>query len=214
MVIVLTDYAKAQQALIEGILDALPCPTAMLNAEGDVVYQNALCDELPVVLEDCKLSDRPEVISVLLGEPVAPAVVTLEDPDGKKLTGTLSVYGIDTEAGLVGALFMFRDGPAMAADPLLSATAAQPTPASESAHTELSSGIPLFYDTDDQGDNQLALVPDVKGHNLHQMQRNFTRRRIEEMLALYGNTVEGKREAARALGIGLSTLYRLMSAVR
>ncbi|MCL2747410.1 MAG: sigma 54-interacting transcriptional regulator [Oscillospiraceae bacterium] len=46
--------------------------------------------------------------------------------------------------------------------------------------------------------------------DLHEQRQGFTRRRIEEALALHGNTVEGKRIAAKELGIGLSTLYRLL----
>ncbi|MCL2084537.1 MAG: hypothetical protein FWH06_04670, partial [Oscillospiraceae bacterium] len=39
----------------------------------------------------------------------------------------------------------------------------------------------------------------------------FTYARIDALLAVYGNTTEGKRRAAKELGIGLSTLYRLLA---
>lgn len=47
--------------------------------------------------------------------------------------------------------------------------------------------------------------------SLQHMRLDFNRRRIEAALAVYGHTVEGKRMAARELGIGLSTLYRLLA---
>ncbi len=45
---------------------------------------------------------------------------------------------------------------------------------------------------------------------LRRLRRGFIKERIEAALAVHGNTLEGKRKAARELGIGLSTLYRLM----
>ena len=56
------------------------------------------------------------------------------------------------------------------------------------------------------------LLIDVMGikPDLHEQRQGFTKRRVEEALALYGRSVEGKRRAAKELGIGLSTLYRLL----
>ena len=56
----------------------------------------------------------------------------------------------------------------------------------------------------------LAIEGGGKRQDLHEQRQGFTKRRIEEALSLYGHTVEGKRRAAKELGIGLSTLYRLM----
>jgi transcriptional regulator with PAS, ATPase and Fis domain len=39
----------------------------------------------------------------------------------------------------------------------------------------------------------------------------YTYTRIEALLSVYGNTTEGKRRAAKELGIGLSSLYRIIS---
>jgi DNA-binding NtrC family response regulator len=47
--------------------------------------------------------------------------------------------------------------------------------------------------------------------SLKNMRHDFTRRRIEELLVVYGDTVEGKRSAAKELGIGLSSLYRILA---
>jgi DNA-binding NtrC family response regulator len=47
--------------------------------------------------------------------------------------------------------------------------------------------------------------------SLQDMRLDFNRQRIEAALAVHGHTVEGKRRAAKELGIGLSTLYRLIA---
>jgi len=56
----------------------------------------------------------------------------------------------------------------------------------------------------------LPIPADGVKADLHRQRQGFTRKRIEEALALHGRTVEGKRRAAKELGIGLSTLYRLI----
>ncbi|MDR3206831.1 MAG: sigma 54-interacting transcriptional regulator [Oscillospiraceae bacterium] len=57
----------------------------------------------------------------------------------------------------------------------------------------------------------LPIERDTALSDLHKLRQGFSRQRIEEALALHGHTVDGKRRAAKELGIGLSTLYRLMS---
>ena len=47
--------------------------------------------------------------------------------------------------------------------------------------------------------------------SLRRARHTFTYARIDALLAVYGNTTEGKRRAAKELGIGLSTLYRLLA---
>jgi NtrC-family two-component system response regulator AlgB len=46
---------------------------------------------------------------------------------------------------------------------------------------------------------------------LHAMRTAYTREQITSLLAVYGDSVEAKRRAAKELGIGLSTLYRVLS---
>lgn len=46
---------------------------------------------------------------------------------------------------------------------------------------------------------------------LQAMRTAYTREQIASLLAVYGHTVEAKRRAAKELGIGLSTLYRVMA---
>ena len=47
--------------------------------------------------------------------------------------------------------------------------------------------------------------------SLRRERHKFTYKRIETLLSVYGATTEGKRRAARELGIGLSSLYRIMA---
>ena len=49
------------------------------------------------------------------------------------------------------------------------------------------------------------------GQTLHQMEAEFSRNRARELVAMYGDTTEGKQRAAAELGISLSTLYRRLS---
>jgi transcriptional regulator with PAS, ATPase and Fis domain len=46
---------------------------------------------------------------------------------------------------------------------------------------------------------------------LHAMRSAYTREQIAKLLEAYGQSVEAKRRAAKELGIGLSTLYRLIA---
>jgi DNA-binding NtrC family response regulator len=60
----------------------------------------------------------------------------------------------------------------------------------------------------------LVLASHLPGRNrgdLDQMTRQFTRERISSLMDVYGRGVEGKRAVAKELGIGLSTLYRLLA---
>ena len=47
--------------------------------------------------------------------------------------------------------------------------------------------------------------------SLRRAQHKYTYARIEALIAIHGDTTEGKRRAAKELGIGLSTLYRLLA---
>jgi DNA-binding NtrC family response regulator len=49
------------------------------------------------------------------------------------------------------------------------------------------------------------------GQTLHQMEAEFSRNRARELVAMYGDTTEGKQKAAAELGVSLSTLYRRLS---
>ena len=53
-------------------------------------------------------------------------------------------------------------------------------------------------------------LPGEARSDLQEQRRAFTRERIVSLLDVYGHTVEGKRACARELGIGLSTLYRIL----
>ena len=46
---------------------------------------------------------------------------------------------------------------------------------------------------------------------LRRDRHKYTYTRIEALLSVYGNTTEGKRRAAKELGIGLSSLYRIVA---
>ena|GEM_PF-2669302 len=65
-------------------------------------------------------------------------------------------------------------------------------------------------------DGEMVAVNDVpfaatQQVSLRRARHRFTYARIDALLAVYGNTTEGKRRAAQELGIGLSTLYRLLA---
>ncbi len=47
--------------------------------------------------------------------------------------------------------------------------------------------------------------------SLRRARHKFSYARIDALLAVYGHTTEGKRRAAQELGIGLSSLYRLLA---
>lgn len=51
----------------------------------------------------------------------------------------------------------------------------------------------------------------LRDGGLHAMRSAYTREQITALLAVYGDTVEAKRRAAKELGIGLSTLYRILA---
>ena len=59
--------------------------------------------------------------------------------------------------------------------------------------------------------SDLSLPVAAEEAPLRQSRSHFTLHRIEQALAVHGRSVEGKRKAAQELGIGLSTLYRLLS---
>lgn len=61
------------------------------------------------------------------------------------------------------------------------------------------------------GRRQAAPVSPLGQGGLHAMRAAYTREQILTLLEAYGDGVEAKRRAARELGIGLSTLYRILS---
>ncbi len=58
--------------------------------------------------------------------------------------------------------------------------------------------------------NDSKIPQDRLNAPLHKIRDAYTKEHIRSLLEKYGNSVEGKRKAAKELGIGLSTLYRLL----
>jgi DNA-binding NtrC family response regulator len=57
-----------------------------------------------------------------------------------------------------------------------------------------------------------ALSVGENASNLHELRASYSREQILALLAQYGSGVDAKKRAAKELGIGLSTLYRLIAA--
>ena len=58
---------------------------------------------------------------------------------------------------------------------------------------------------------QECLEEETRCLTLKERVSNFERQQIQKMLAVYGDTVEGKKRAAKELGISLSTLYEKLA---
>ena len=58
---------------------------------------------------------------------------------------------------------------------------------------------------------QERLEEETRCLTLKERVNNFERQQIQKMLAVYGDTVEGKKRAAKELGISLSTLYEKLA---
>lgn len=80
--------------------------------------------------------------------------------------------------------------------------------------TELSETVSLAVSRCPGGlitaDHLPALISASAG-SLRQMRQAYTLEQIELLVGAYGDTVEGKRRAAKELGIGLSSLYRILA---
>ncbi len=55
--------------------------------------------------------------------------------------------------------------------------------------------------------NQAGNADVLSSETLAELVSSFEKRQIKRAIRLYGNTTEGKRKAAEALGISLSSLY-------
>ena len=102
------DYRQAEQDLLLGILDALPCPTILLNRLGQTVYVN----ERPcgIDLETVDFSALPEVKTALEGISQTACRAELRGEDGAA-PGLLEMYPIKPDKEPVGALLLFRPDP-------------------------------------------------------------------------------------------------------
>ena len=107
------DYRQAEQDLLLGILDALPCPTALLNRDGQTVYINDR--PCPAALEGVDFSKLPEVKTALEGVGQSAFRTELRGPGGAA-PGLMEAYPVKTGDMLVGALILFR--PDLAAEAL------------------------------------------------------------------------------------------------
>ncbi|MCL1806150.1 MAG: sigma 54-interacting transcriptional regulator [Oscillospiraceae bacterium] len=103
------DYKQAEQDLLLGILDALPCPTALLNRDGQTVYINDR--PCPVPLEGVDLAQLDEVKTALEGIGQSAFRTELRGAGGS-VTGLMEAYPVKTDDSLVGALLLFRPDPA------------------------------------------------------------------------------------------------------
>ncbi len=91
--------------LLCGVIDALPCPAALLNRNGQPAYVGSR--PCPVDLDSLPLEDREDVIGVLVtGEPSVSRTL-LEDSTGSAW-GLLELYPVKTDGQIVGALLMFH----------------------------------------------------------------------------------------------------------
>ncbi|MDR0293028.1 MAG: sigma 54-interacting transcriptional regulator [Oscillospiraceae bacterium] len=103
------DYRQAEQDLLLGILDALPCPTALLNRDGQTVYVNDR--PCPVPLAGVILSNLPEVKTALEGISQSAFRCELRTAGGAA-PGLMEAYPVRADGAQVGALVLFRPDPA------------------------------------------------------------------------------------------------------
>jgi transcriptional regulator of acetoin/glycerol metabolism len=102
------DYRQAEQDLLLGVLDALPCPTALLNRDGQTVYVNGR--SCPVSLEDIDFSKLTEVKTALDGVGQTAFRTELRG-GGASAPGLMEAYPVNSGDVLVGALLLFRPDP-------------------------------------------------------------------------------------------------------
>ncbi len=176
------------QELVSGILEALPFGAVMLNHLGETVYANERAENATPPMDEIDLTGHTAVIDCLLGgESVLHRPVEDMEAGDLPLKGSYCLTPIRFESEIIGALFV-----------LLPEAEVPPVPE------------PVAKETAASEPSVAPEGPEISG-NLSRQRDDFTRQRIQKMLDIHGHTVEGKREAARQLGIGLSTLYRLMS---
>jgi DNA-binding NtrC family response regulator len=102
------DYKQAEQDLLLGILDALPCPTALLNRDGQTVYVNER--PCPVPMEGLDLAKLPEVKTALEGISQSAFRTELRGSAGVA-PGLMEAYPVKTGDFQIGALILFRPDP-------------------------------------------------------------------------------------------------------
>jgi DNA-binding NtrC family response regulator len=103
------DYRQAEQDLMLGILDALPCPTALLNREGQTVYVNDR--PCPVSLEETDFAVMQEIQTAMEGVSQTAFRTELRGTGGTA-SGLMEAYPIRTDGVSVGVLVLFRPDPA------------------------------------------------------------------------------------------------------
>lgn len=112
------DYRQAEQDLLLGILDALPCPTVLLNRLGQTVYVNGR--SCPIDLSAVNFALLSEVKTALEGVSQTACRIELHGGGGGA-AGLLELYPVNADEDLVGALLLFRPDPireALTADAL------------------------------------------------------------------------------------------------
>ncbi len=102
------DYQQAEQDLMLGILEALPCPTALLNRGGQTVYVNdRFC---PVDFSGFDFSAISEVKTALDGIGQSAFRTEIRTEEGVA-AGLMEAYPVRVDESLVGALVLFRPDP-------------------------------------------------------------------------------------------------------
>ena len=155
------DSRQMEADLLCMVLEAIPCPAALLSRDGFPVYTNSR--PCPISLEEVDYSAIPEVQRALKGADRQEIFLTLRLRDAEA-GGYLEACCLRDSDRIAGALVLFNPGKASP----------------------------------------------MEG-KLRKMRGDFDKERISSVLAAYGDSVEDKRRAAAELGIGLSTLYRLLA---
>ncbi|MDR2670335.1 MAG: sigma 54-interacting transcriptional regulator [Oscillospiraceae bacterium] len=101
------DYREAEQTLLFGVLDAIPCPVALLNREGEAAYVNPMGEACEPSLYECDIASLPIVQKCLGGTAAVGGWVTFTTEEGT-LTGQAEVYIVRSETVTMGALFLLR----------------------------------------------------------------------------------------------------------
>lgn len=146
--------------LLCGVIDALPCPAALLNGDGQAAYVSSR--ECPVDLEGV-LAEGHAALREIISR-CEPFGSRMRLDDGERAAwGLAELYPIHANGKVVGTLLMFRPDESPAKEPL------------------------------------------------RETRQAHAAEQISRKLEAYGDSTEAKRRAAGELGIGLSTLYRIMA---
>jgi len=104
----MTDYQHAEQELLLGVLEALPCPAVLLNRFGETGYVNGR--PCPIDLETVAFAALPEVKTALQGISQTAIRTKLHGENGAA-SGILELYPVRPKDIPGGALLLFRPDP-------------------------------------------------------------------------------------------------------